>query len=1100
MPASPQQFHDFILLREISRGGMGVVYHGQHQQTGQDCAIKLLLDATDPRSMTRFEREARALSMVSHPHVLSLLDYGVHQGTPYLVTELIRGQTLREHVEASISRLSTQSYQNWIAGIIKAVAHALDACHKNGLIHRDIKPDNILIEEKTGRPVLIDFGLVKKDPEGGRFDSVSLTKTGDVLGTIHYMAPEQLDSVEFGEVGAHSDIWALGATLLYGLTGEQPFKGDSVMTLYTAIVMGEPPKLQSINKSTPRWLQQLCADCLTKNSKERIQLTALIELLDRPEPITDFAQALDLSMLASHEQSPKPSEKKGLAALFSVFILTALGLFLALYEGTEPLTVDIQNPQPGEKLYPGAVLVKGRASQGLATITVLGQSIPSSPDGSFQSVITIPEGKQDLVFIVRAEEGSGVTTVKDIRGELSPETLRSTVSLGREAVPALMVALKDRNQFIQSAAAETLGQIGAPAEAAVPSLILAVRQGSAVLRSKAALALGRIGPAAISPLRRLLKEKDIELRRAGLNALIEMGPKAEEAIPALIEALRDRRRDLKFAASKALSQIGEPALKQVILASQDKDSDVRVVAITAIGKLGKGSRAAVEALVVALDDKNLTVRRCATDALGQVGPIAHLAILPLSRLLRSSDRGLRDLSITAVGRIGPKAAPAVPALINCLTDPNRFVRESAAQALGNIGPHAKAAIPGLIQLSRDRIKKNRTICGDSLAKIGPAAISPLIKALNQDHPWNHESLVTALSRLGEESAKALIRDLNGPEKVGHPLAIKALGAMGAKAKAAIPTLIETSKSETQSIRLESIVALGQMGHSASKAVPILIIRLRDSNSAIQSAAAQALGQMGPGAQAAVSPLIEQLQNRDLSVQKSAAEALGRLGELSESAIPKLVNWLDHDKEELRKIAGSALAKIGEKSLPPLLDALKNGPVERRRSAVLALGQMGERAVPGLAKIVQGSDDAAALAAIWSLTQIGPAAKGATTVLIRTLKREFLRQAAGKALEGIGQPAIPFLLSALKSTDSDSWEAAAQTLGAMGAKAKDAVPHLISELKGTKSERRRLAARVLGQIGPEANSAVPALTSALQSPDKELQQQILKALGKIEGSN
>lgn len=1103
MPPTPQQFKDYLLLRELGRGGMGVVYHARHQQTGEDCALKLLLQPTDERAITRFQREAKALSLVDHPHVISIFEHGQFNGVPYIAMELVRGESLQSIVEDAGKRVVSKSYQNWMAGIVHAIAKGLRACHEQGLTHRDIKPDNILVEEKTGRPVLIDFGLVKKDKVSGRFDSVSLTQSGAVLGTIHYMAPEQLDSEEFGQVGSHSDVWALGATFLYSLTGELPFKGDSVITIYTAIIMGDPPKLQSMIKSAPPWLNQLCSDCLVKKAENRIKLDAFIQLLNRPEPVTDFAKALDSSQL----ESPVPdtlsarTAAKTFLGLCTVALLSLL-IFLFVGHRPDPVTIEVYNPQQGQELYAHAALFQGKVSKVPATVTIEGKTIEVNHAGHFQALVELPQGKQDISMIVRTDDGAILTVVKDVQATLSPKVLSSLETIGEDAVPALMRALKDRNQFIQLAAAETLAKIGKNARAATPSLINALRDGRKDLKKAAALALGRIGQSAVPSLLGLLKtnNEDKVIRVAIFKAFEIMGPQAKEAVPVLIEALRDRERAVTFAASTALSKIGELAISQLIDSAKNEDQEIRLAAVTGLGALGAKSKPSIEALARALKDEQLIIRQAATDYIGLVGPGAKIAIPELIVLTRSRDKALKDMSLRALGNIGEAAISAVPAVTECLNDAYPFARKTAAEALGKIGPGAKSAIPAMLKLTQVQDKSTRDICSQALARIGKESIPELIEALNIENRWTRECCAEALATIGADAIAPLIKFLNGKSQPGHAIATEALGKMGLKAKAAIPTLLETLESQESTLRYGSVCALGQIGLANPATIKALTERLKDKNKIIQWAAATAIGQLKPKPEAAIPELLLALQSDNESLQCAAAEALGKLGRPAKKAIPTLIEMLGHPRQRQRSSATKALPGFGKAAIEPLLAALRDDNTQRRFHAALAIGQLGTLAVPTLTEALRDPNSEVGSAAARALGLMRAASKDAVPALIQALKNKNIRTNAMTALENIGQVAVPQLIEGLKNRESYTWESRVQILGKIGAPAKNAVPALILALKDKDPSKRSLAALVLGQIGPDANNAVRALTKALKDPNASVRENVLIAISRIEGSD
>jgi serine/threonine-protein kinase len=235
-----QRLGPYIIHDEIARGGQGAVYLAVHSQLGTRVAVKVLLDAGAGGSeLKRFRQEAKVLARLNHPNILKVVDMGVAAGPggefPYIAMEYIDGQDLKGLLREGYP--ARKAAENLVT-----VAEALDYCHEMGITHRDLKPANIVIEEATGRPVIIDFGLVKRDAGKmglASLDQSRLSLTGEVKGTPQYMAPEQLDSGGFGIEGPMVDVYALGGILYYTLVGRTPFQGASAYNIMVKIMRDE---------------------------------------------------------------------------------------------------------------------------------------------------------------------------------------------------------------------------------------------------------------------------------------------------------------------------------------------------------------------------------------------------------------------------------------------------------------------------------------------------------------------------------------------------------------------------------------------------------------------------------------------------------------------------------------------------------------------------------------------------------------------------------------------------------------------------------------------------------------------------------------------
>lgn len=274
----PAQLGSYRIDGELARGGMGVVLRGRHEVLARDVAIKLLLPAAkgDREAFERFLLEAQATARLRHPGIVAIHDVARDaQGTPYLVMDFIAGQTLRQRIRER-GALAPKEVAEVMAVVAEAVGHA----HEHGILHRDLKPDNVIIDAK-GAPHLTDFGLAKlvsEEPAGAESPSgrllsgtklrLGLTNKGAVMGTPRYMAPEQ---VKGQQLTVTADVWALGVTIYEALTGKAPFPGSSVIEIFEAIVTKEPTPPTQLNPLIPARLERICLRCLNKDAADRPQ-------------------------------------------------------------------------------------------------------------------------------------------------------------------------------------------------------------------------------------------------------------------------------------------------------------------------------------------------------------------------------------------------------------------------------------------------------------------------------------------------------------------------------------------------------------------------------------------------------------------------------------------------------------------------------------------------------------------------------------------------------------------------------------------------------------------------------------------------------------
>jgi eukaryotic-like serine/threonine-protein kinase len=259
----------YEIVGPIGSGGMGEVYRARDTRLSRDVAVKVLPPSftDDPDRLRRFEQEARAAGMLNHPNLLAVYDIGAHDGAPYVVSELLEGETLRERIGGA--PLPTRKAIDYAV----QVARGLAAAHDKAIVHRDLKPENIFIT-RDGRTKILDFGLAKVATPAAAVETVLIgaapqkTEVGAVLGTAAYMSPEQ---VRAQPVDHRSDIFSFGLVLYEMLTGRQAFKADSAVETMSAILKADPPRLAEIRHDLPADLERIVVHCLEKNPEERFQ-------------------------------------------------------------------------------------------------------------------------------------------------------------------------------------------------------------------------------------------------------------------------------------------------------------------------------------------------------------------------------------------------------------------------------------------------------------------------------------------------------------------------------------------------------------------------------------------------------------------------------------------------------------------------------------------------------------------------------------------------------------------------------------------------------------------------------------------------------------
>ncbi len=275
--AAGSKLGPYEVVAPLGAGGMGEVWRARDPRLSRDVAIKVLPPhlADTPDARARLEREAKAVAALNHPHICTLFDVGREGDTDYLVMELVEGETLAQRLQkgplptADVLRLGAQ------------IADALDKAHRQGLIHRDLKPGNIMLTKSGAK--LMDFGLARAVGAGAAPSQLStaatmttpLTAAGSIVGTFQYIAPEQLEGAE---ADARSDIFALGAVLYEMTTGQRAFEGKTQASLIASILGKEPAPASSVSPMTPPALDRLLQGCLAKDPEQRVQTAHDVKL------------------------------------------------------------------------------------------------------------------------------------------------------------------------------------------------------------------------------------------------------------------------------------------------------------------------------------------------------------------------------------------------------------------------------------------------------------------------------------------------------------------------------------------------------------------------------------------------------------------------------------------------------------------------------------------------------------------------------------------------------------------------------------------------------------------------------------------------------
>ena len=387
----------YEIVSPLGAGGMGEVYKAWDTRLQRTVAIKVLAPhlSASPESRQRFEREARTISQLSHPHICALHDVGREGETEYLVMEYLEGETLSDRLlKGSLPLEQTLRYGVEIAG-------ALDKAHRQGIVHRDLKPGNVMITKSGVK--LLDFGLAKVVPPAVQQSSLTalptqhaLTQEGTILGTFQYMAPEQLEGKE---ADSRTDIFAFGCVLYEMTTGRKAFSGATQASLMSSILRDESPSISQVQPMAPTALDRVVRKCLAKDPEDRWQNAG--DLASEIKWIGEGSSQAGLTVPVATRRGRRER------VAWTVAGILALGLAASLLS-------------PLSKSTPQTAIRFSVAPPEKATFVTFPEAgtLAFSPDGKSLALIGLTDGKRSLW--VRRLDAIAATELKGTTGAISP--------------------------------------------------------------------------------------------------------------------------------------------------------------------------------------------------------------------------------------------------------------------------------------------------------------------------------------------------------------------------------------------------------------------------------------------------------------------------------------------------------------------------------------------------------------------------------------------------------------------------------------------------------------------------------------------------------
>jgi serine/threonine protein kinase/HEAT repeat protein len=959
----------YILHEKLAEGGMGMVYVGEHAKIGRKGAIKILKPeyCQSEEVAQRFYQEARAVNAIQHEHIVDVYDFGRDpDGRVFFVMELLQGEPLAARLKRGPLRWS-EAYP-----ILDQTLRALKAAHDKGFVHRDLKPDNLFLQKQDDGAVrvkLLDFGIAKL--VGMDNAQEKLTKTGAIIGTPHYMSPEQINGA--ASVDHRTDIYSMGIILYELFAGVPPFAGETLAAIMTGHLFTEAPRLHAVPKDlgVPRPVAEIIDRMLVKDPKDRYDsvsdvLSDLKDVHQNVEPtlakrfLHERPKKATAAMTAALA-APSPQQKKSWTV--PVVLVAALGAAAAVYlvmkgdkealPATAPRIVAPEPPPPPPAEKPLDY-----------------EQIRKDAQLTLRSALKEAEPK------TRVQGASAVAHVKD-----------------EASVPALSdLVLQDPDEEVRGHAASALGELGV--RAALSTLAKESKQASPVLKVWLCAAEARLGDkAARKKLVGYAKEKDLGIAFKAALALADVSPTGDKEAISVLTGLAAREAELnaiapyagavlltklaglrypkarailyttleatdegaRLATAEGLARIGDDAGKKIlqeVLANEASPN--RIVA--AVTLIALGDYSGFELLEQKLADQDPQVRRLAAQGLGEIGE--RTSVKGLVVILADKDWGARisaGVALLAILGLDPKVL--VSASVNwaesALASDDWVVRKSAAGVIGDV-PEAKA-IPLLALAIVDKDAEVRRAAARSARKLKSAEAAQQILAVvkTETDPLAKEEQVKSLGSIGSPVAKDTLLELQAdPGRVGIFASGSLIAVGDLSGKDRLDLAIVDEKVDLRIAAVESATLANN-----PIVVPTLEKGLSDQVFDVRFASAAALSGYHAEKDKAQPVLEEGLAKKDVGVKARAQASLRRYGVTPAGKSPR--EMLDSADPAERLAAIAVISEMPWDDAAPLLrKAVADPDLDVRRTAVDALAPFAQAHKEEVTKTYKGlrSDD------------------------------------------------------------------------------------------------------------------------------------------------
>ncbi len=928
-PFIGKELQGYRITHKLAEGGMGIVYLGEHVKLGRRAAVKVLkLEyCKDEGVVQRFYQEAQAVNAIRDTGIVDIYDFGRDpDGRVFYVMEYLEGEPLSRRIQ--------RGRMTWTetGAIIADVARALAAAHDKGIVHRDLKPDNIWLQYDpyTGRAKVkvLDFGIAKLVGLDGAQEK--LTRTGSIIGTPHYMAPEQIQGRP--DIDARADVYALGVIVFEMLAGAPPFGGETLGAILMGHLTQEAPRLGGLapEQQVPPWVPDVVARMLAKDPA------------GRPPSMRHVIAELEGGATVVANKVPRRRRRRvwpwmalallagGGAAAAVVLVVRGKGTAEPPVVRAAPDAGHVAQPPPKpvidfDKLRADALALLRdtmRASEPATRVKgadALGEvrDKPSAPS-------LLDMAGKDPDAEVRAHAAGALGTIGP-----DAKTRAALAELEKQAASPLKVWLAEAQA--RGGDAEARARLHTYAESAELPVAL-----------KAALALGDVSPpgdAATVARLTALAGREAEIRDPLVSALLlsKLGRlRVERAHKLLLAGLESNDEQARLACAEGLARIGDDSGKKVLLdILADAASRNRLVAASVLVSLGDDT--GYPLFLDKIGDPDAATRRLAARGLGLVGE--RDSVTKLADGMADKEAAVRiaaAAAVLAIVAVDPKllAQASVDWTKSALAAEDWATRESAAALVGVVPE--REGIPLLAQALTDPQPEVRKAAAKSARRLKSrnAARTLAAAAPREADAGVKEEIARSLGGSRAPEARVALGELaKEPGAVGAAASSALLGAGDAGARARVEAALADPKPEVRRAALEAAAAAPTAAFA-----PLLQNALSDKVGELRLLAAEVLARLGTKSPEAVAVLKAALAEKDAGVRARATGALVRLGESLDGLDAPTPRELLQDPDA--SVRRASLAIIGAmpaaEALPLLRRALLDADVDTRKAALDAL--------------------------------------------------------------------------------------------------------------------------------------------------------------------